>query len=131
MSDDQFMLFHPSSAPVDIQPPGPLAAPDETLSLPGYDGKPVCEIELAHVDGLGWIYGCSYTLNDSEGWHTWSQKRPGRGDSRDDALLRAISSLRKKLTAHVLVGRYDPMRAASAAAIGRWLSLKYQVAVGS
>lgn len=68
--------------------------PDETFTLP--DGRrcmPLAEIDLVHVDAFGWIYSTSYNLGETGSSSPLMLNRMARGDSRDDALRKAVERL--------------------------------------
>jgi len=122
MTVDQLQLFTEREHRSLGAPPAPNAhgvylEPDETLTLPsgrpggrGQHAMPLAEIDLLHVPAFGWIYSTSYHLGDTGRMSPLMLTRMARGDSRDDALARAVDELQTSMASVVKCGHSDSER---------------------
>lgn len=123
MTLDQLDLFtereHRSLGAPPVPNPHGVFDPDETLTLPnaGRHASPLGRIELVHVPSFGWIYSTSYCLGDCYRGSPLMLVRAARGDSRADALQRAVAELLDQMHAILAARDGEGSRARKSAAL--------------
>lgn len=132
MTADQLQLFTEREHRSLGAPPAPNAhgvylEPDETLTLPsgrtggrGQYAMPLAEIELLHVPAFGWIYSTAYHLGDCGQSGPLSLARAARGDSRHDALQRAVDELARRMDGYLRQHSDSATRKRQARAVREW-----------
>lgn len=101
---------------------GVFLEPDETLTLAnGKHAMPLAEIELLHVPAFGWIYSTAYHLSDCGCSGPLTLTRACRGDSRQDALQRAIGDLMRGMQSYLRQHNDSATRKRQARAVVAWL----------
>lgn len=126
MTLDQLDLFTEREHRALGAPPAPnrhgVFEPDETLTLPGGRGfaMPLAEVELLHVPAFGWIYSTSYHLGDCGASSPLMLVRAARGDSRQDALVRAVDELCGRMDGYLQCSNDSATRKRQARMVKAW-----------
>ncbi|GEM_PF-2893153 len=126
MTLDQLDLFTEREHRALGAPPAPnrhgVFEPDETLTLasPGRFAMPMAEIELLHVPAFGWIFATSYHLGDCGSSSPLVLDRADRGDSRQDALVRAVDQLCGRMDGYLQCSNDSATRKRQARMVKTW-----------
>lgn len=126
MTLDQLDLFTEREHRALGAPPVPnrhgVFEPDETLTLasPGRYGMATAEIDLVHVPAFGWIFATSYHLGDCGASSPLMLDRADRGDSRRDALVRAVDQLCGRMDGYLQCSNDSATRKATARKVKAW-----------
>lgn len=126
MTLDQLDLFTEREHRALGAPPVPnrhgVFEPDETLTLasPGRYGMATAEIDLVHVPAFGWIFSTSYYLGDCGASSPLMLDRADRGDSRRDALVRAVDQLCGRMDGYLQCSNDSATRKATARKVKAW-----------